>query len=35
MLYVLIQGAAYLVGGNRKAIQGKIPTMPVMEGAHQ
>jgi hydrophobe/amphiphile efflux-1 (HAE1) family protein len=35
MLYVVIQSAAYLVGGNRKAIQGNVPTMPVMEGAHQ
>ena len=27
MLYVVIQGAAYFVGGNRKAIQGVVPTM--------
>ena len=36
MLYVVIQSAAYLVSGNRKAIQGVVradpPAQPAMEG---
>jgi hypothetical protein len=36
MLYVVVQSAAYLVGGNRKAIQGVVqvesPAQPVLEG---
>jgi HAE1 family hydrophobic/amphiphilic exporter-1/multidrug efflux pump len=35
MLYVVIQSAAYFVGGNRKAIQGKAPAVPALQGAHQ
>jgi hypothetical protein len=34
LLYVVIQSAAYLVGGNRNAIQGKVGAPPVLEGAH-
>jgi hypothetical protein len=34
MLYVLIQSGAYLVSGNRKAIQGVIVGKPAMAGAH-
>jgi HAE1 family hydrophobic/amphiphilic exporter-1/multidrug efflux pump len=34
MLYVVIQTAAYWVGGNRKAIQGKVGAPPVLEGVH-
>src|SRR5205807_9433874 len=32
MLYVLIQSGAYLVGGNKTAIQGTIGVQPVLEG---
>ncbi len=34
MLYVVIQSAAYLVTGDRKAIQGKLSAQPAMQGAH-
>ena len=34
MLYVVIQSAAYWVGGNRKAIQGKVTVPPILEGVH-
>ena len=34
MLYVVIQSAAYLVTGNRKAIQGKVGTPPVLQEVH-
>src|SRR5580765_2736990 len=34
MLYVVIQTAAYWVGGNREAIQGKVGAPPVLEGVH-
>jgi Cu/Ag efflux pump CusA len=34
LLYVLIQGAAYMVAGNRKAIQGMVVAQPVMQGGH-
>jgi HAE1 family hydrophobic/amphiphilic exporter-1/multidrug efflux pump len=34
MLYVVIQGGAYLVGGQRKAIQGIVRAQPAMEGGH-
>ncbi len=34
MLYVLIQSAAYLVTGDRKAIQGKVVPQPAMQEAH-
>jgi hypothetical protein len=34
MLYVVIQGAAYMVAGNRKAIQGKATAPPVLQEAH-
>ncbi len=34
MLYVVIQSAAYSVGGNRSAIQGKVSAAPILEGAH-
>jgi HAE1 family hydrophobic/amphiphilic exporter-1 len=34
MLYVVIQGAAYLVGGNRQAIQGTIGPGLALEGGH-
>jgi len=34
MLYVVIQSAAYWVGGNRSAIQGKVAAAPVLEGVH-
>jgi HAE1 family hydrophobic/amphiphilic exporter-1/multidrug efflux pump len=34
MLYVVIQSAAYLVTGERKAIQGKVKSQPAMQGAH-
>ncbi len=34
MLYVVIQGAAYLVSGNRKAIQGTGGAQPALAGGH-
>ena len=34
MLYVVIQGAAYFVGGNRKAIQGIRPGPARAAGGH-
>jgi Cu/Ag efflux pump CusA len=34
MLYVVIQGAAYLVAGNRKAIQGTGGIRPALAGGH-
>ncbi len=34
MLYVVIQSAAYLVTGDRKAIQGKLSAQTAMQGAH-
>jgi HAE1 family hydrophobic/amphiphilic exporter-1/multidrug efflux pump len=34
MLYVVIQGAAYLVSGNRKAIQGTGTPQPALAGGH-
>jgi hydrophobe/amphiphile efflux-1 (HAE1) family protein len=34
MLYVVIQSTAYLVGGNRNAIQGKVGAPAVLQGAH-
>jgi hydrophobe/amphiphile efflux-1 (HAE1) family protein len=34
MLYVVIQGAAYLVSGNRKAIQGTGGALPMPAGGH-
>jgi len=34
MLYVVIQSAAYWVGGDRKAIQGKGVVPPVLEEVH-
>jgi hypothetical protein len=35
MLYVVIQSAAYWVGGNRSAIQGKVSAPPpVLQGVH-
>jgi HAE1 family hydrophobic/amphiphilic exporter-1/multidrug efflux pump len=34
MLYVLIQSAAYFVGGNRKAIQGGVITHAALQGGH-
>jgi multidrug efflux pump subunit AcrB len=34
MLYVVIQSTAYLVGGNRNAIQGKVAASPILEGVH-
>jgi hydrophobe/amphiphile efflux-1 (HAE1) family protein len=34
MLYVLIQGAAYLVSGQRQAIQGTIAAQPAVQGGH-
>jgi HAE1 family hydrophobic/amphiphilic exporter-1/multidrug efflux pump len=34
MLYVVIQGAAYLVGGNRRAIQGFTIAQPALGGGH-
>jgi hypothetical protein len=34
LLYVVIQSAAYMVTGNRKAIQGTINAQPAMEGGH-
>jgi multidrug efflux pump subunit AcrB len=35
MLYVVIQGAAYLVSGNRKAIQGThVIAQPTLQGGH-
>ena len=34
MLYVVIQGAAYMVGGNRKAIQGTPIGQPALQGGH-
>jgi len=34
MLYVVIQGAVYLVGGNRKAIQGTVGATAALAGGH-
>ena len=34
LLYVVIQSAAYRVGGNRSAIQGKVSAPSVLQGAH-
>jgi hypothetical protein len=34
MLYVVIQGAAYWVGGNRKAIKGTMIGQPALQGGH-
>ena len=34
MLYVVIQGAAYMVSGNRKAIQGTMAAQPALQGGH-
>jgi multidrug efflux pump subunit AcrB len=34
MLYVVIQGAAYLVSGNKKAIQGTVVAQPAFQGGH-
>jgi multidrug efflux pump subunit AcrB len=34
MLYVVIQSAAYFVGGNRKAIQGTVMPQAAMQGGH-
>ena len=34
MLYVVIQSAAYFVGGNRKAIQGNTGAKPVLQEVH-
>jgi HAE1 family hydrophobic/amphiphilic exporter-1/multidrug efflux pump len=34
MLYVVIQGAAYLLGGKKKAIQGAIRVEPALQGGH-
>jgi HAE1 family hydrophobic/amphiphilic exporter-1 len=34
LLYVLIQSAAYFVGGNRKAIQGTVGIQPALAGGH-
>jgi len=34
LLYVVIQSAAYWVGGNRSAIQGKVSAPSVLQGAH-
>jgi hydrophobe/amphiphile efflux-1 (HAE1) family protein len=34
MLYVLIQGGAYLVSGNRKAIQGSLAPQHALQGGH-
>jgi len=34
MLYVLIQGAAYMVARNKQAIQGSGMPAPVMHGGH-
>jgi hydrophobe/amphiphile efflux-1 (HAE1) family protein len=34
MLYVVIQGAVYLVGGNRQAIQGNVGVQPALAGGH-
>ncbi len=34
MLYVVIQSGAYLVSGNRKAIQGTAVAEPAMAGGH-
>jgi HAE1 family hydrophobic/amphiphilic exporter-1/multidrug efflux pump len=34
MLYVVIQSAAYFVGGNRKAIQGTVGIHPALAGGH-
>jgi len=34
LLYVVIQSAAYRVGGNRGAIQGKVAAPSVLQGAH-
>jgi Cu/Ag efflux pump CusA len=34
MLYVVIQTAAYLVTGDRKAIQGRVVSQPAMQEAH-
>ena len=32
MLYVIVQSAAYFVGGNRKAIQGTVIAQPALQG---
>ena len=34
LLYVVIQSAAYSVGGNRRAIQGKVAAPSVLQEAH-
>ena len=34
LLYVVIQGAAYMVSGNRQAIQGTLTAQPAMQGGH-
>src|SRR4051794_6745219 len=34
MLYVVVQSAAYFVGGNRKAIQGTMGVQPALVGGH-
>jgi len=34
LLYVVIQSAAYRVGGNRGAIQGKVGVRTVLQEAH-
>jgi multidrug efflux pump subunit AcrB len=34
MLYVIVQSAAYLVGGNRKAIQGTAMGQAALQGGH-
>jgi len=34
MLYVVIQSAAYTVGGNRKAIHGTVMPQAALQGGH-
>src|SRR5581483_4541286 len=34
MLYVVIQGAAYMVGGTRPAISGAVTAQPALQGGH-
>ncbi|MEO8594456.1 MAG: multidrug efflux RND transporter permease subunit [Candidatus Solibacter sp.] len=34
MLYVVVQSAAYAVGGNKKAIQGTVGAVPALAGGH-
>ena len=34
MLYVVIQGAAYYVGGKKTAIQGTLGAEPALQGGH-